>query len=60
MYGSKRQLADGTFVVADEAYLRESITKPEAKVVKGFDAMPELPVEEGDVQKLIELIETLK
>lgn len=60
MYGSKRQLADGTFVVADEAYLRESITKPEAKVVKGFDAMPELPVDAGDVQKLIELIETLK
>lgn len=33
---SRLQLDDGTYVVADDAYLRESIAEPDAKTVKGF------------------------
>ena len=35
--GSKVPLKDGRQVVADEAYLRESIREPQAKIVRGFD-----------------------
>ncbi|HMJ12768.1 MAG TPA: cytochrome c oxidase subunit II, partial [Polyangiaceae bacterium] len=35
-FGSKRTLADGTTVVADEAYIRESLADPTAKLVKGY------------------------
>lgn len=34
--GSERELDSGQKVVADDAYLAESITDPDAKVVKGF------------------------
>ncbi len=34
--GSRVELDDGTTVTADDAYLAESLTDPDAKVVKGF------------------------
>jgi len=36
--GSSRDLADGSKVTVDDAYLKESITQPNAKLVKGFAA----------------------
>ncbi len=39
------QLSDGGTVKADEQYLRESITDPNAKVVKGYS--PVMPVFKG-------------
>ena len=36
LFGKEELLADGTAVRVDEAYLRESIVDPEAKIVKGF------------------------
>ena len=36
LFGSQRKLADGQTVRADEAYLRESILDPGAKVLEGF------------------------
>lgn len=36
LYESRVELADGKTVVADDAYLAESILKPNAKVVKGY------------------------
>jgi len=60
LFGTKRTLADGTLVVADESYLRQSIEIPEARVVKGFDAMPPIPVPPGDEQKIIEIIKGLR
>ncbi len=36
MYGRTQALVDGTEIVVDEAYLRESILNPSAKVVAGF------------------------
>lgn len=38
LYGSTVKLADGRTVRADSAYLAESITSPDAKVVAGFPA----------------------
>ncbi|EXL07936.1 MAG: c-type cytochrome [Pseudaminobacter sp.] len=38
LYGSTVKLADGSSVVADDAYLTEKILKPDAKVVAGFEA----------------------
>ena len=39
LFGRERTLADGTTATADEAYLRESITAPGARLVKGFPAV---------------------
>ena len=38
LYGEEVELDDGTTVIADDAYLAESITDPGAKIVKGFPA----------------------
>jgi len=38
LYGSTVELADGSSVVADDAYLTEKILKPDAKVVAGYEA----------------------
>ena len=61
LYRSRRTMADGTTLVADENYLRESIEKPEARIVKGFDAlMPTTPIPPVELHAIIEYIETLK
>lgn len=36
IYGKHRQLQDGSTAVADDDYLRESIVRPEAKIVAGY------------------------
>jgi len=36
VFGSQESLADGTTVTVDEAYLRESILQPSAKIVAGY------------------------
>jgi mono/diheme cytochrome c family protein len=38
LYGSTVTLADGSSVVADDAYLTEKILKPDAQVVEGYEA----------------------
>jgi cytochrome c oxidase subunit 2 len=61
LYGSKRFLADGKTVTADDAYLTESIDNPNAKVVKAFDpVMPQMPIPPNDVRQIVEYLETLK
>ena len=32
-----REFSDGSFRIADETYLRESIREPGARIVKGFE-----------------------
>lgn len=56
IFGAKRELTDGSIVIIDEAYLRESILAPEKKVVKGYSAeMPSFTgiLSETDLQSLI-------
>jgi mono/diheme cytochrome c family protein len=38
LYGSTVKLANGSSVVADDAYLTEKILQPDAKVVEGYEA----------------------
>lgn len=63
LLGNKVQLLDGRVVVADKTYLRESILKPQAKVVAGYT--PIMPSYQGllgeeEVNHLIAYIETLQ
>jgi cytochrome c oxidase subunit 2 len=56
VFGKQVQLADGQKVLADEAYLRESITEPRAKTVAGYQQI--MPTFKGQVseEQLLELI----
>jgi cytochrome c oxidase subunit 2 len=45
VYGARVLLADGSAVVADDAYIRESILQPAAKVVAGYQ--PLMPTFQG-------------
>ena len=48
-------------IIADEEYLRKSILKPEADIVKGYaPIMPAIPVTDEDLQKIVEFLKTLK
>ncbi|MCX6852178.1 MAG: cytochrome c [Verrucomicrobia bacterium] len=68
LYGSEREIAKGEKgkFKADEAYLRESITNPSAKVVKGFEKFDTgMPIysgilNEGQIESLILYIKSLK
>lgn len=44
-YGTKRKLADGSEVVIDENYIRESILNPMAKIAQGYQ--PVMPTYQG-------------
>lgn len=61
LYGSTRTLADGTTVTADDAYLRESIVTPDARVVKGLDpVMPAADLSPADLAAIVEFLKTVK
>ena len=47
LYSNKVLLADGSTVVADDAYIRESILQPNAKIVAGFQ--PVMPTFQGQL-----------
>jgi cytochrome c oxidase subunit 2 len=60
LFGQNVQLAGGGTVRADEAYIRESILQPAAKVVAGFE--PVMPTFQGVVTEegVLQLIEYIK
>lgn len=63
VYGSRVTLTTGETVVADDAYVRESILRPDAKVVSGYPSlMPTFTgqVNEESVLKLIAYIKSLR
>ena len=65
LYESQRELADGTTVVADDAYLLNSIIKPNAHVVAGYPpgVMPQSYVDslsDTQLSDIIAFIKTLK
>lgn len=62
LFGSQVRLSDGSEVLADEDYLRESILNPQAKLVAGYQ--PIMPVfkgliNEGQLMQLIAYIKNL-
>lgn len=63
MFGHEVELTDGTRVLVDEAYLKESVIDPNARVVKGF--APVMPAFKGVVtapqlEALIEYMKSLR
>jgi len=63
LYGRTVTLADGTTVKADEAYIKESVEDPGAKVVKGYP--PAMPSFKGrfspeELDEVADYIESLK
>jgi cytochrome c oxidase subunit II len=60
IFGKMIPLADGSTVVADEAYIRESILEPGAKVRAGYE--PVMPTFEGQIgeEDILAIINHLK
>jgi cytochrome c oxidase subunit 2 len=62
LYNRPVRLDDGRTVIADEDYLRESILKPNAKIVAGYRRPSIMPPFEGEVneEELLQLIAFLR
>jgi cytochrome c oxidase subunit 2 len=60
LYGNKVLLADGSTVTADDAYLRESILNPKAKIVAGYQ--PLMPTFQGQLteEQILDLTAYIK
>jgi cytochrome c oxidase subunit 2 len=60
IYGKPVKLQDGSEVVVDDAYLRESILNPAAKIVAGFQ--PVMPTFQGQLneEQILQLIQYIK
>jgi cytochrome c oxidase subunit 2 len=60
IFGQKTQLQNGQSQTVDEAYIRESITNPQAKLVAGFGAI--MPTFQGQVSEdqLVQLVAFIK
>ena len=63
IFGSERELVNGSKVVADENYVRESLMDPMKKVVKGYP--PAMPTYRGmlsdeEVNQLVAYLKSLK
>ncbi len=61
IWGKTHDLVGGGKAVVDENYVRESIVKPGAKVVAGFeDMMPPTPLDDREIQGIVEYLKSLK
>ena len=61
VFGHEVVLQDGSTVIADEAYLYESIREPGAKIVQGFtDIMPHNIADEMTDEQVADVIEFIK
>jgi cytochrome c oxidase subunit II len=60
VFGKPQTMANGTTVFADEAYLRESILNPQAKMVQGYQ--PLMPTYQGQISEdgLVTLLAYIK
>jgi len=60
LYGSQVTLDDGTTVTADDTYIKESMTDPGAKIVKGFgNVMPHFNLSPKEQDELLAYIKSL-
>lgn len=61
LYGKDEVLADGSTVKVDDAYMKESILEPQAKIVKDYPpSMVAMGVSDEEADALIAYIKTLK
>ncbi|MHC8385940.1 c-type cytochrome [Pseudomonas sp. LB3P14] len=60
LYGRTEQLADGTSVLVDEAYVKESILDPKARLVQGYPpVMVAYTLNDDELGALVALIKSL-
>jgi cytochrome c oxidase subunit 2 len=60
LFGSKVTLQDGSTVTADEAYLKESIVQPGAKVVQGYsNIMTPAQLNDQQVKAILDYLKSL-
>lgn len=60
MYGKTETLTDGSTIVVDDAYIIESINRPDAKQVQGFEnLMVRYFLQEEDLDALVEFTRQL-
>lgn len=60
IWSTEVQLADGRTVTVDEEYVRSSISNPEGDIVDGYNPiMPTLPLEDDEVDRLVEWVRSL-
>ncbi len=62
MIGREEALADGSKVTVDEAYIHESILKPQAKIVAGYTTvvMPPFTITDKQIDAIIAYMKTIK
>ncbi|WP_394822697.1 cytochrome c oxidase subunit II [Pendulispora albinea] len=62
LWGKTESLADGSTVVVDENYVKESILKPQAKIAAGFTTaqMPPFTLKDAQIDAIIAYMKTLK
>ena len=63
LYGTQEELEDGSSVLVDAAYVRESIREPDARITKGFTGglMPStLGVKDEEIPDIIEYMKSLR
>jgi cytochrome c oxidase subunit II len=60
IYGSRVQMIDGSYITADDAYLRDKILNPSTRLISGY--VPIMPTYQGQVSEegLIDLVEYIK
>ncbi|HEY9528349.1 MAG TPA: c-type cytochrome, partial [Anaerolineales bacterium] len=62
LFDHEVELTDGSVVVADEAYIHESIKAPQAKIVRGFEnqLMPNYGFTDEQIDDIVAYIKTLR
>jgi cytochrome c oxidase subunit 2 len=62
LYGSQREMADGSSVVAEDEYIKESILNPQARIVAGFEGvlMPAYEFTDEQIADIIAYLQTLR
>ena len=62
IYNTMQALAEGPAVMADENYIRESILRPNAKIVAGYTTvqMPAFVIKDDQLDAIIAYVKTLK
>jgi cytochrome c oxidase subunit II len=59
--GRTEKMANGQTITVDEAYLRESIVNPSAKIPAGYDdLMTKTELTDDEIEEIVEYLETLK
>jgi cytochrome c oxidase subunit 2 len=61
LYGKTESLADGTTAQADDAFLKNEIRNPQARVIKGYaPIMPKVELADDELDALVAYIKTQK